>query len=616
MRGFLGSHRWLAPSLGAAALLVAVGCAFFITHGPGPFPHGSSPALATVEVDEGDVSLIVTETGVLESSVDDVVRCRVESLLGLPVGAPPAGASPPRSQAARARIGGGSLALQSRETGLAGVTRAMSDAKARMAAHSGVAPRAGSAKGSDSRFARNTAATGSSNFASSNPAPTFDSPASLSRSAIRSFEYVIEPHVPLRQTLPDLGVMATTAPAPLSIISIIAEGSHVKAGDVVCELDSSALRDALIVQQLRFAQAKAWVEQAKYALEADNIALREFEAGVLPQDVELVRQNIAIRRVENEQAARNLAWSRRAFAKGFRTETQVNADAAVLEQTEIALRNAEGMLVQLEKYTGKRIIKACKARIEAIVADLLSLEWSFRLERQRLKRIETMVANCTLRAPRDGMIVYANPPFTSSTSDTQIREGLIVHNMQPIFRLLDPDHIRVRARINESQVARIRPGLPVEIHLEAFPDQPLQGRVGQIDPIPSTAGGASPDVRSFFATVRIESGAFDEMTTGLTAELDFMVETRRHVTRVPLEAVRWIGDHSFAAMLDRASGEDWQWRSIALGVTDAEFAEVISGLEPGDRVIAHSETLPEADLPVPALEAPLDLAQGGNASTR
>jgi HlyD family secretion protein len=615
MHGSLGTHRWLAPSLGAAALIVAVGYALFTTHGLRPFPHGSAPALATVAVDEGDVSLIVTETGVLESSVDDVVRCRVESLLGIPVGAPPGGASPPPSQPAHARIGAGSRALQARETPLAAVTRTMSDAKTRMAAHSGVAPRAAAAKGSDSRLPGNLAA-GSSALASSNPASTFDSPASLSRSTIRSFDYVVEPHVPLRQTLPDLGVMATTAPSPLSIISILVEGSRVKTGDVVCELDSSALRDALIVQQLRFAQTKAWVEQAKFALEADKIALREFEAGVLPQDVELVRQHIGIRRTEKEQAARNLAWSRRAFAKGFRTETQVNADAAVLEQTEIALRNAEGMLVQLEKYTGKRIIKARKARIEAIVADLLSLEWSFRLERQRLKRIETMVANCTLRAPRDGTIVYANPPFGSTTSDTQIREGLIVHTMQPIFRLLDPHHIQVRARINESQVARIRPGLPVEIHLEAFPEQPLQGSVAHIEPIPSTAGGASPDVRSFFATVRIESGGFDEMTTGLTAEVDFLVETRRHVTRVPLEAVRWIGDHSFAATLDSTTGEDWQWRPIALGVTDAEFAEVISGLKPGDRVIAHSETLPEADLNLPAPEAPLDLALEAKPSTR
>ena len=388
--------------------------------------------------------------------------------------------------------------------------------------------------------------------------------------------------------------MATTAPPPLTIISILPEGSKVKAGDVVCELDSSLLRDALAVQQLRYVQAKAWVEQAKYSLEADNIALREYECGVLPQDIALVRQNVGICQIERERAAGNLAWARRAFAKGFRTEAQVNADAAMLEQSEIALRDAEGMLEQLVKYTGRRIIKSRKARIQAIHADLLSLESSFRLEQERLKRIETMIANCKMRAPRDGTIVYANQPSGSGAIDTQIREGLVVHSSQPIFRLLDPHHIQVRAKINESQVARIRPGQPVRIHLEAFPDrEPLLGSVIEIVPIPSIANGMFSDVRTFFAKVRIDSGVFDALTTGLTAELEFLVESKRHVTRVPLEAVRWIDDRAFAATLGGPAPDlDWEWRPIALGATDTEFAEVVSGLKPGERVIAHSRGCP------------------------
>ena len=232
-------------------------------------------------------------------------------------------------------------------------------------------------------------------------------------------------------------------------------------------------------------QARAWVEQAKDSLEADNIALREFECGVLPQDIELVRQNIAICRIEKEQAARNLAWARGAWPRAFAPRARSPPTRPPLEQTEIALRDAEGMLEQLVKYTGRRIIKSRKARIQAIRADLLSLEASFRLERERLKRIETMIANCTLRAPRAGIIVYANPPYGSGTPDTQIREGLIVHPSQPIFRLLDPHHIQVRAKINESQVARIQPGQPVLIHLEAFPDHRLLGSVAQIVPIPA-----------------------------------------------------------------------------------------------------------------------------------
>jgi HlyD family secretion protein len=614
-QGIRKARRSLRASLSSAAVtavILATGWVLCTRYRSGAFQRESLPAMATVEVDQGDVSLVVTENGILESSVDDVVRCRVESFVGLPVSTPLSGGAPASSLPRNARSSGGSSGSRSREAALTAVAKAMGSVKSRTAAHSGAAPRAGSGNNLDSNSGANAAGAKAAAVASTDSPSAFGSSASLNRSAIRSFQYVVEPHVPLRSTLPDQGLLPITAPPPLSIISILDEGSRVKAGDIVCELDSSALRDAVNVQQLRFAQAKAWVEQATFILEADEIALREYECGLLPQDIELVRQNIGICRIQKEQAARNLEWAQRVFAKGFRTATQVNADAAVLEQTNIALRNAEGTLEQLVMYTGKRIIKARKARIQAIHADLLSLESAFRLERQRLKRIETMIANCTLRAPRDGIIVYASQSYGSGAIDTQIRQGLIVHPMQPIFRLLDAQHIQVRARINESQVARIRPGQTVLIRLEAFPDRPLRGSVAQIVPIPSLAGGSFSDVRTFFATVRIESGAFDALTTGLTAEVDFLVDTRRQVTRVPLESVRWIGDRSFAAaIVATTTGEEWQWRPIALGVTNVNFAEVVTGLEPGDRVVAHSESLPTTDLDLPAPAQTLDLALEG-----
>lgn len=229
-----------------------------------------------------------------------------------------------------------------------------------------------------------------------------------------------------------------------------------------------------------------------------------------------------------------------------------------------------------------------------------------------------MIANCTMRAPRDGIIVYADQPAGSGMVDSQIREGLPVRPLQPIFRLLDPHHIQARANINESQVALIKVGQPVLIRLEAFPDRPLRGSVAEIVPIPSVADRLYSDVRTFFATVRIESGGFDALTTGLTAELEFLIECKHHVTRVPLEAVRWVGDRSFAATLDPATdGQDWQWRLIELGVTNTNFAEVVSGLEPGDRVVAHSETLPPADLDLPPdREQTLDLALQGKPSAK
>lgn len=547
----------------------------------------------TVEVDRGDVAEIVVEHGALESSDDNVVRCRVESFLGMPVANVQSGPPP----ATRSRAASKLVTSATGSTGRAKIAAAVKGKaqgdKGQGATKIGKTGAATPPKPGGSTPAGQSAAAGSS----STTAAAAGSSLASRRPVIRSFDYVVEPHMPLRSTLPDQGAIPSVAPPPPTILSILSEGSRVKTGDVVCELNSSAFRDALQVQQIRTVQASAWVEQAKFILEANEIALREYADGILPQDTELVRNYVRICETEKGQAERNLAWSRAAHAKGFRTASQVEADAATLEQFGFALGDAECMLKRLVKYTGKRNLKARKAKIEAIHADLLSLESSLQLETERLRRIEAMIANCTMRAPRDGIVVYANRVNSWGTVEMQIREGLTVYPSQPIFRLLDPRHLQVRATINESQIGRLRSGQAVLIHLEAFPDRPMSGTLAEIMPISSLTNGPFSDVHSYYATVRIESGGFDELRSGLTAELEFLVESRHQVPRVPLEATRSFGDRKFAAIAtSTTNGADWEWRPISLGVTDTTFAEVVSGLKPGDRVIAHSENLPPMEV--------------------
>ena len=82
----------------------------------------SPPVLATAEVDRGDIAQIVTETGSVEGSDDDVVRCQVESFLTLPV-APPAGNTERRPSPAKSR-GTASAAIASAARSAAGGTTA------------------------------------------------------------------------------------------------------------------------------------------------------------------------------------------------------------------------------------------------------------------------------------------------------------------------------------------------------------------------------------------------------------------------------------------------------------------------------------------------------------
>jgi len=252
------------------------------------------------------------------------------------------------------------------------------------------------------------------------------------------------------------------------------EGTQVSAGEVVCELDSAAFTDALLAQRIKYDQAKAWVTQARSILEVNEISLREYRDGIYPQDLMLIRHYLDACRKEEDRAQKNYAWSAPVFAKGFRTRAQYEADVLNLRRSEIALAEAMGMEERLVKYTGPKILKSLEAKLEANRADALAQEAAFQIESDRLKRLERTVANCTLRAPREGIVVYSLGPqegFRPAT--TPIQEGATVREGQSIFELPDANNMRVRAKVNESKVGMVQVGQKASIRVDAFPAKPL-----------------------------------------------------------------------------------------------------------------------------------------------
>jgi len=595
---------------------------------------GSPQRIDTVQIDRGGVFLVVTENGTLESSDNATVRCEVEALLGvngMAAGGAQGGARP-GGTAAQGGQGGGGAGGGAGGAAQGGSTPAPAAPAATKKGATGAAAKsaAGGAK------AKATGAGVASADTAAAPSPTSatataDATSStlLKRPNITSFSYIVEPHIPLRGATPKTASTTQIAKSAAltqqqqqqngggsgrggnrggnnggnqqqqqtgstRILWILPEGTPVKKGDVVCQLDASAFKDELQVQQIRHLQAKAWVEQAQSILEVNEISLREFEQGIYPQDIQLIRQYIQACETEYDRASGNLKWSIETAKKGYRSSAQVKADELAAQQADIALREAQGMLVRLENFTGKRIEKARKAKIEAIRADKLSLESTFQLETERLKRLERMVEKCTMRAPRDGVVVYFNQSNSWGQVEASIQEGVTVRQSQPIFSVPNSKFMQVRARINESKYAQIYTNQRATIRVDAFPDRVMQGTVTEITAIPAPANGPVSDVRIYYAMVRIESGGFDSLRPGLSAEVNFEVGSQQEVTRIPLEAIRWVGRQPFAA-LQLANSHDqgliWRWNPLELGMSDSLFAEVVSGVKPGDRVISSPDAL-------------------------
>jgi multidrug resistance efflux pump len=389
-------------------------------------------------------------------------------------------------------------------------------------------------------------------------------------------------------------------PGSTRIISILPEGTLVQEGDEVCVLDSAAFRDEFAAQKIRHLEAESFVRQAQSLLKVNELAYEEYKNGILPQDRELLKNYIDSCRSEVERADITLKWSIGALKKGLISPAMHNSDKYSLQRAQIALAEALKMQERLELYAVPRLLKNLEAKVAAIQTDLLAQEAALSLETARLKRLERAIDKCSMKAPRDGIVVYANPANNWGRVDNQIREGSTVREGQAVFNLPDPTRMRVRARVNESKVSYIHRGQRVEINVDAFPDHPLRGTVAEVTAIPAPASGPISDVKVYYAMIDIEGGGFAELRPGLTAQLGFALDVRHDVIRIPIEAIRRVSNRTYAAV---ATAQGFAWRKLELGAVSPSFAEVVSGVSQGEPVVLNPDVLPppsESGLPATA----------------
>jgi hypothetical protein len=112
------------------------------------------------------------------------------------------------------------------------------------------------------------------------------------------------------------------------------------------------------------------------------------------------------------------------------------------------------------------------------------------------------------------------------------------------------------------------------------------------------------DIRIYFANVVIDSGGFEGLRSGLSAEVSFFVEKRPDAVKIPIPALRWVDGVAFAAVTTPTNQAEWRWQALELGLMNENYAEVIKGLKVGEKVVARPEDLPAPVLPTaPVLQA-------------
>jgi multidrug efflux pump subunit AcrA (membrane-fusion protein) len=363
-----------------------------------------------------------------------------------------------------------------------------------------------------------------------------------------------------------------------TIISIVPEGTRVKKGDLVCELDSAALSDQLTNQKIATQGAEASYQNAKLTREVAEIAVKEYEEGIYLQDKSTILGEIKLAESDLSRAADRVDWANRMFVKGYVSKAQKVSEELNYQKAKFALEQAQSKLNVLENFTKGKTIKELRSEVEKSRSDELAKQQTFQLERDKEAKLEKQIKNCKLYAPGDGIVVYANDPNKSfGNNQPQIEEGAAVRERQKIFSLPDITRMQVNAKVHESQIDKIAPGMKAKIRVDAFADTELNGTVLDIAPLPDPTSFFSSDIKVYTTKVRIDD-TLQGLRPGMNAEVTILVDRKENVLSVPVQAIlEYRGKDHIAVKTPNG----YDRREVELGVNNEKFVEVVKGLEPG-----------------------------------
>jgi HlyD family secretion protein len=428
-----------------------------------------------------------------------------------------------------------------------------------------------------------------------------------------------------------------------SILKIVDEGTLVEKDQVVVELDSSRLRDEAAVQQIRLDTAEAALKTAAanaeiqklqnesdiataaLQLELARLDLRAYSLGEHPQQKKMVHSDVEFAEKYLERAEQRQMFSERLMRRGFSTTKLLEAERVGVKKARIDLKAATEKERVLDQYAHRRDLtekeanltflegecERVKLRAEAAMIqrarNLLAARRTHFIESERHKKIHSQIAACTIRTPREGLVVHANArDGNRGPAMPRIYEGAVVRERQPIVELPDVGDIQVNVRIHESKIALIEQGLPATIHIDARADESFHGVVTDVALVPLSGTWPNPDRKEYVALVKLTDDDLEEcaLRPGLTAEVEILADRLESVLQAPIQSCIERGQRYFAWVLE--DDDEPRRHEIRLGKSNDTNVEIVDGLAEGDEVVLNPRSALADEVALLESEIPAD----------
>ncbi len=255
-------------------------------------------------------------------------------------------------------------------------------------------------------------------------------------------------------------------------------------------------------------------------------------------------------------------------------EAALEVAQAQLKQRQAEVENFQRQLLRAQELHEHNLIprqelddvetrlRTARAQLELAMAQVAQSEaglaqWRIQLEHTRLL------------APMDGFVArrYLDP-------------GAIVNPQSPVFSLVDLSSMKILVNVVEGHLSKIRPGLPAQITVDAYPQRSFIGKVARLSPV------LDPATRT--AEVEIELPNIELLLRGeMTARVDLALSGERQALALPREALVQRGQQKGVYILE---SETVRFHPVETGVVQGGNIEVV-GIGEQENVVVRGANL-------------------------
>lgn len=372
------------------------------------------------------------------------------------------------------------------------------------------------------------------------------------------------------------------------ITSVIPQGTLVKKGDVLCTLDASEYEEMYRQQKLKVESARADRLRAELDLEVSEISKKEYIEGIAITTRKNYLGQIELAESDVGRARDRVEWTGRMLGKGYVSKSQMISEELNLKRLEFQREKVLTAFNLFEDFTFPRAVKQYDTTILARQTVLSVENQRLASHEERLKRLEKQIANCTIKAPHEGMVIYAD----EDNPDRALVEGLRVRPQQDLFILPNMSLMEVEARINETMIDRVSVGMPAIVKVEARPEKSYMAEIVEVENFPTFDSNRRYGVRvnNYVAHIRLVGTQVDLMP-GMSAEVEIVTGHCEDALIVPTNAL-WRGEGRTVCYVSKGGGIEA--RAVHVGHSTSEWAEVVDGLDEGEEIVGDTSLLDEA----------------------